>query len=460
MNRYITAILFFVTILCGAFIFFLQPWLQKPRNEETRENFLLLPEPERIRLIQIRNGDDVIQIERRGSNWEVASKMQDRASPEAVAQILQAVKSLRVYDKIGAGEFKKELDIERFGLKWPRQSLSLVGDQKAEIWFGHDAAIGGRIYARKQDSKTVYVISDQLQALISRPFNAFRDRQLTQWMPDQIRSFIVKRKGNELEIQQTGNRWKISRPLEARANSQKVYQFLDAFLTAPILEFVDDDSDDLERFGINDQAVSIAFKPDTGESPAILRIGSPVAEEGGGGYYAQFSTRGSIVRLPASVAQLLEVNPGELRERSLFQFNPDILDRIIIRSGDRSLILSRNEERWTGREGGQEFAVSNKRIQHLLSIFEQQEIKKFIAVPENIVASYGLAQPHLSVEFYSVLSENTPEAPAGLHQIGAVSFSSPSKDGAVYAQSSDSPEILVVDPSILSLISADPFNWK
>ena len=97
---------------------------------------------------------------------------------------------------------------------------------------------------------------------------------------------------------------------------------------------------------------------------------------------------------------------------------------------------------------------------NFLSLFEKQDIKKFLAVPENMNAFYGLAKPHLAVEFYSVLSENTPEAPAGLHRIGSVSFSSPSKEGVVYAQSSDSPEILVVDPSILSLISAKPSNWK
>jgi len=460
MNRYFTAILFFVAILCGVCIFFLQPWLQKPRNEEAQENFLLSPDSERIRLIQICNGDEVIQIERRGSNWEVAAKMQDRASPEVIAQILQAVKSLRVYDKIDAEEFKKGLDIAGFGLKWPKQSLTLVGDQKVEIWFGHKAALKSRIYVRKQDSETVYVISDQLQALISRPFNAFRDRQLTQWLPDQIHSFIVKRKGNELEIQQTGNRWKIVRPLEARANSQKVYQFLNTFLAAPILEFVDDDIGDLERFGIDDEAVSISFKSDTGEPPAVLRLGSPIAEENGGGYYAQFSVRESIVRLPASVGQLLKVNPGELRERSLFQFNPDILDRITISSEDGLLILSRNGEKWTARKNNREFPVSNEQIQHFLSIFDQQEIKKFITTPENMAASYGLAQPHVSVEFYSVLSENTPEVLAGLHRIGSVAFSSPSKEGTVYAQSSDSPEILVVDPSILSLISAEPSQWK
>ncbi|PWU08699.1 MAG: hypothetical protein C5B47_04270 [Verrucomicrobia bacterium] len=460
MNRYITAILFLVAIACGVSIFFLQPWLQKPRSEEVCENFLLSLDPEKIRSIQIHNGDDVIRIERRGSNWQVASKMQDRASPEIVAQILQAAKSLRVYDKISAGEFKKELDIGAFGLKWPRQSLSLAGDQKAEIWFGNDAAIRGRIYARKQNSKTVYVISDQLQTLISRPFNVFRDRQLTQWMPDQIRSFVIRRNGNELEVQQTGNRWRMTRPLEARVNTQKVYQFLDTLLTSPILEFVDDESGDLEKFGIDDQAVSITFDPDTGEPPAILRLGSPVADEQGGGYYAQFSARGSVIRLPSSVAQLLEINPGDLRERSLFQLHPDILDRIVIRSGGHALTLSRNEEGWIGRQGNQEFSVSNERIQQFLSLFEKQDIKKFLTAPENIAADYGLAPPHLSIEFYSVLSENTPEASAGPHQIGSVLFSAASQDGVVYAQSSDSPEILVVDPSILSLISIEPSNWK
>lgn len=460
MNRYVTAILFFIAVLFGLFVLCVEPHLQSSREEDRQGNVLLSIDPDQIRSLHIQSDDDGIQFDRQGSYWEImTSKMQDRASPEIVAQILQAAQNLKIYDKISAREFKKKLNIKDFGLQWPRERLDFVGAHTSEIWFGNDAAIENRVYARKQDSQTVYVVSDELRNLITLPVNAFRDRQLTQWAPDQIRSFVVKRKGNELELRQIGNRWKILRPLDARANPQKVYQFLDALLGMSIVEFVDDDSGNLSRFGIDEQATSITFYPNTGDPPATLRIGSPVEGEEGG-YYAQFTARRSIVHLPASVSKLLEVSAGDLRERSLFHLNPDILDRIVIRSGNDSLVLNRKGEGWIGRTGGQEISIANEKIQKLLSVFEQQEIKKFLAVPENAIASYGLGQPYVSVEFDSVLSENTPEASVGFQKIGSVCFSRPSKDGMLYAQSSDSSEVFVVDASILPLISVDPADWK
>ncbi len=458
MNRYVTALLFFIAVLIGIFVVFVQPHLQSSRDEEIRGNFLLSLDPDHIRSIRIHNGDDTIQIDRHGTNWEVGSKVRDRASPEVVANILETAKNIRIYDKISASEFKRKLDIKNFGLKWPRQRFDLIGDSSPEICFGNDAAISGRVYVRKQNSQSVYLVSNQLQTLISYPLNTFRDRQLTQWAPNQIRNFVLKRGGSELEVQQTGSFWKISRPLDARADSKKIYQFLDALLSAPILEFVDDDNGDLSRFGIDDRSTSITFKPNTGESPAVLRIGARAPGEEGG-YYAQFTARESVVRLPASAVQLLEVNSGELRERSLFPINPDVLDCMIIRSGTRLLTLNRKGEDWKGQEGNLEFPVTNGRIQKFLSSFEQQGIKKFLTVPENTMTAYGLDQPWASIEFYSLLSENTPETSAGLHKIGAVVFSS-QKEGIVYAQIADSSEVLVVDSSILSLISAESSNWK
>lgn len=460
MNRYISALLFLIVILLGMFVIFVQPRFQSSRNEEIQGNILLLPDPDKIHSIRIRNGDEVIQIDRNGTHWEVGPRVRDRASPEVVAKIFQAAKSLHIFDKISSEEFRRNLKIKDFGLKWPKQRLDFAGDLEPEIWFGNEAVIIGRVYARKRNSQTVYVVPDKLQTLISRPLNAFRDRRLTQWNPDQIQGFVVKRGRGELEVQQIGNLWKISRPLDARADYEKIHKFLDAWLGVSILEFVDDDSGDLSRFGIDERSPSITLRPDTGEAPAVVLLGSQ-APGRSDGYYVQFTARNSILRLPTSVVKLLEISPEELRERSLVHINPDILDRIIIRrSGNRSLVLTRKEEKWNGREGDLEFPVRDEQVQHFLSALQQQNIKKFLTVPENTLASYGLDQPQVLIEFYSILSENTPEVIAGLHKIASVAFSLSSSGDIVYARNLDSSEVLLVEPSVFALISSNPSDWK
>ena len=74
------------------------------------------------------------------------------------------------------------------------------------------------------------------------------------------------------------------------------------------------------------------------------------------------------------------------------------------------------------------------------------------------LADYGLDPPRCSVEFLSVLSENTPETAAGEQVIAAVSFGK-SKEGRICVRLDESPEIAVVPEKLLEAVPLDPAAW-
>jgi hypothetical protein len=422
--------------------------------EAERQGRVLNLDPSKVREIRISTGVNQFDIKRTGNGWQLGTKPKDRADSAMVEELLKSAAEMKYFDRIAAREFKASSDLSAFGLRNPKRAIQFDGEEKLTVFLGKDAASEERFYVRTDLSRDVFLVSDELLKLAFQDPAEFRDRRLTDLSPDQVDRVIIRRNGGEIEFFRDASGWRITRPLHAMADEQKVEGFLKKLLGLRILQFVADDSGDLGAYGIVEGRDEITIYAEGSDRQQTLRLGT----DRSGTLFGQFTARDSVYRLPPESAELLQVSPETLRDRRLLPLNLDMVDAVRIRTPAKEFSLHRKGEGWIVNDGESKRPASSAAVQALADAVSTAEVSAYQAISDEKAAAFGLGQPRCQIAFLSVLSENTPEARAGEHVIGSLTIGKQEK-GRVFVQIGETPEVMSVPETILNAVPLDPTAW-
>ena len=456
MSRVKTLLLCAFAIAAIAFLAIYEPLTRSTREDlaAARKGFVLNLDPSKVREIRISTGVSKFDIKRVDDGWQLGAKSKDRADSALVERVLTAAAGMKYFDKIAGKEFKTDGELSTYGLRSPKRTIEFDGKEKVTLYFGKDAASEERIYVRTNGSRDVYLVSDELLKLAFRDAADFRDRRLTDLSPDQVDRFVVRRRGGEIELSRDATGWQIVKPLRARADEQKVDDFLKQFLGQKIIEFVAEDSGDLSVYGIVEGGEEITFYAEGSARRQTLRLGTDKS----GTLLGQFTARNSIYRLPPETLQLLEISPDALRDRRLLPLNLDIVDLIRIQTPEREFSLRREGEQWVVKDGASQRPASAAAVRALADAVSTAKVSAYDSVADGKFAAFGLDRPQGTVSFLAVLSENTPETRAGEQLIASVTIGK-SENDRVYVKIGETPEVLSVPATIMNAIPLDPSAW-
>jgi len=456
MNRIATILLGLLAIAAITFLAIYEPLTNSTRENRAalRDGLVFHLDPAKVRVIRITTGDRDLEIKRRGNSWQLGMKSKDRADAALVDQLLNAASGLHFFDRIAGREFQKDDDWSDYGLRKPKRKIEFEGDGKTTLFLGKDGANENRVYVRSSESRDVYLVSDDILRTGFRDEAAFRDRRLTDLGPGQIDRVIIRREGGEIELLRDAIGWQIVKPLHARADDKKVAEYLGRLLGLRIIDFVADDTGDLGAYGMVEGKDEITFFAEGNERHQTLRLGRGKS----GDLFGQFTARDSVYSMPAEASDLLLVKPDALRDRHLLTLNPDIVDLIRLRAPGKEFSLRRSPAGWEVRDNETSRPASEAAVRALWDAIATTEVSAYLPATGVKLSDFGLDPPLCSVDFVSVLSENTPEATAGEQVIASVSFGK-NKKGELTARLNDSPELATVPESILSALPLDPAAW-
>lgn len=457
MSRLLTIFLVLTAAAAVAYLVFVEPRTHNaPRIEAAlREGRIPSVEPSQVRTLRITSGDDTLEMQRRGGGWRLGAKSKDRADPAVVGHLLRDLADLPFLARIPAAELTDEA-LKTYGLDKPKRRIELEGEDSLTIFLGNDAAVEDRLYIRTSASDDVFLVADTLFDKAFQGAGDFRDRKLTNLQPEQIDRVVIRRDGGEIELVQDASGWKITKPLHTLADTAKVEEFLQKVLGLRILAYVGPDTGDLSIQGLVEGHNEISFFTGGETRPRTLRLG----RRDQGGLFGQFTARDSIYRLPAETLDLLTIQPDALRDRHLLTLNPDVVDKIRLQSPEGGeIVLLRSASGWDVVAEGARTPADEEILQKLWGALTRTEVTTFAPVVNADQAALGLEPPHASVEFFSVLSENTPESRAGEQLLTGLDFGQ-AQEGQVPVHGNDSPEIGYVPATILQALPLDPKAWR
>jgi Domain of unknown function (DUF4340) len=418
---------------------------------------------EKIDGIVIQNGDDKIDIRRHDDKWRLEAPIKDQADASVVNNLLLELENWQKEATISVKEMEADKSkISDYGLAQPKLRLKLAGEKAPpEIYFGKDAALEGRMYVRFANSKEAFLVNQSVKKAIEKKPEDFRDRKLTDLIMAQVVRVVLKTTAGEMELLKKGDHWDIVKPLNTRADDQKVGDLIAQITTAHIQQFVAGDKGDLHPYGLAEPRGSITlFTQDDkqGAPGQTLQIGS-VPEKEKDQVYVRFSSRGFVYTLPKKIEQLLNSKPDDLRDRHLVRIDTRILDRMTIDApGKGKTVLARKDENWTIASRNNAPANSTE-ARRLIDTLQNEQVVKFVENVASDLPKYGLDKPQLTVSFSSFASENTAETKAGEQPFASVAFGKVDGEN-VYARVSDEPFVVAARRSLLDQILTDPLQWQ
>jgi len=455
-----TLVLFALTAALVVFIKFYET--KRPNTEEAnrRAQNVINFERDKIDGVVIQNGEERIELKRADKKWRLESPVKDLADGSTVDSLLFDLEDWKKDATISGKEIEADKSrMAEYGVAKAKLRLKLQGtNAPAEILFGNNAALEGKTYVRLENSKDVFLAAQSIKNQISKKPEEFRDRKLTDIIATQVTRLSLKTAAGEMELQKQGDHWQIVKPLRARADDQKVNDFIAQITTSRIAQFVADDAGDLHPYGLTEPRGTVTIFTDNDKQGQILQIGG-VPEKEKDQVYVRFAPRKFVYTLPNKIEAILNIKPNDLRDRHLVRFDQNQLDRITIDApGKTKTVLGRKDQNWTiiNRNNRPANAAEARR---LIELIAGEQVTNFVADVASDLPKYGLDKPQLTVTLSSFASENTAETQAGEHPLATIAFGKIDGEN-IFARVGEEPFIVALRRSTLDNIFADPLQWQ
>jgi hypothetical protein len=441
VNPRATIALFLATLLAVGGLVYLRTAVDPTRTAAEKRRYAAVFEPGEITEIGLVRGNETIRLRRTDGGWRVTEPVEDRADPELVDRLLLAARFLDVRDREAA---KDPTAVPESGLATPRVRLDLRGARDVRLDLGGPTALPGEIFARVAGQPFVLRVPDTILEVTGVPAESFRDPRLTELSADDIEKFTVQRADGELAVRLERGRWLIEKPVQAPADPRAVRDFLERLLGLRVTAFAGDGG--AAGNTLPGQAARLALTPRGGGEELAVEISrAPAAEK----FTARFAPRAGTLDVAPAAALLFDISPEALRDRSLGYVEADTIDRIVVEADGETAVIGRRGDGWTTGDGTRQIETGT--VTRLLEVFNGARVASF--APSAGAAETGLDQPVIRLRFYSWLSENSAEEPAGGHLVAGAEFGRTAPDGNIYARAEGTGETITVTPEILAEIS-------
>ncbi len=152
---------------------------------------------------------------------------------------------------------------DAYGLASPQLTLVLQENGAVrQLRLGALSAPGDQVFVRVVGDERIFAVDAQLLSLIPREPIEWRE---TVFLDVQALSFdrlVLAHAGNVIEFQQDapGSPWRMSRPLRARVNQNRLLEALQQLQSLRVAEFVTDDPNaDLDAYGLQPAEIELTF---------------------------------------------------------------------------------------------------------------------------------------------------------------------------------------------------------
>ena len=385
--------------------------------------------------VKIKNGEQSFLLKKTSGIWNLASDVQDAASPETIQKLFQTARNTIILDKIDDTEIKDTKGLSDYGVHKSNLQLDFLGDALPSLLFGKTTADGTRTYVAFENSKTVYLIPSDLVKAITLPASDFRDTRLAAIDPKSINKFTINRGSLSLDVVRKGDQWLITKPQQIPADTAAVEALITKILKTRLTALIA--AAPTDSTSINQDTAEIKFFTEGETQVTSIAIGTPSPE---GGFFAKLQPRNIQCRVPSQLLDLLTPNLDALRDKAVARINPDFIDLIRISTP----AAKRNIKRLGATWGSDDEAVEK----WITALRETKALSYKPATPTEL-KNYGLDEPSLTIVFLAVVSENTPESLAGEQVVAELRFGKLTEEGLIGVHTAGSPEITLAPIRLL-----------
>jgi len=308
-----------VIVASGLFGFILVERQFKTHSKLGPEKVIGDLRPASVTSVQVRpKGQLEVRAERVDGVWQLTEPVAYPAQSASIDQLLRSLANLAPVTRITPVELKNQPKAdEDYGFAHPQASLIIRQPEKQfQILVGMLTAPGDQVFIQVVGVEAVQVVDAELLKLIPRSANEWRDTTLLRLKHLDYDHLSITNAGRTVHFQRSPESWRMTMPIEARADGARIEECLQRLEGLEVSRFVSDDANaDLESYGLQPADLEIGFKKGT-NIVALLQFGkSPTNSQAL--VFARRSSQNSIVTVPREPLALWRGSVKEFRDPHL-----------------------------------------------------------------------------------------------------------------------------------------------
>jgi hypothetical protein len=458
MNTRTTWVLAIGTLLM-AVVLAMDVWNGQPTTQRaSQDGHVVDLRVEDVTGIEIVRTNEVISIARQDDLWRITNPLETRADTGAVMSMLNALEEARRHRTLPVSELRAA-DMAQFGLDRPALKVAVQGRRGAiTVLVGGETATGDAFYLQVEGGDDVMVVAKALRDRLNRSVNELRDRDVLSIPANEVSRLEMKSDQRVVELAKSAinggvtSLWRLSQPLSARTDQDRVLSWLRDLDALRVLRFVSENPADVVTYNLDEPKTAITLRTDSVDSGVTLLLGDPVATDASE-VYAKIKNQPAIFTLAAADAAKLTPAVNELRDRHVLVVNESKIRSIeLVHGADKVTLQKTGTDPVAWRLTAPvsmpaEDTVVNGVVRVLLTL----EAREFVDDVATDLSKYGLMSPVGTATF---LGEGTNVLAQLL--VGDVREGTKER----FVKSSGEPFVYAADSGVLRMMAIAPTVFR
>ena len=377
---------------------------------------------------------DATTLKKEGGAWHVTQPITAPASESEVSGITSALGQV----EIGRVVDPNPSNLNDYGLSNPRIEIDFKGagdkDYK-KLLIGDKSPTGSDLFAKRNDEKQVFLIPSFQETSLNRTTFDLREKSLLKFDREKVDGIDVSANGKALTVAKEGGDWKITRPVQTKADFGSVEGLVGRLQSVQMKSIAADNppAADLKKYGLDKPQATVNLN--AGSARATLLVGGKADDTT---VYARDASRPAVVTVENALLDDLKKGADDYRRKDIFEFRPFNANRIEMTRNNQTVVL----ERVKGQ--GENAADSWRRVSPSAKDVEREKSDGLLSKLSNIraasfvesTAKTGLDKPALTVSVK--FDDNKKEEKVTFGQAGSdVYVSRPGEPGAAKIDAAD-----------------------
>jgi hypothetical protein len=280
---------------------------------------------------------DATTLRKEGGAWQVTQPMTAKADESEVSGITSALGQMEVVRVID----ENPATLNDYGLSNPRIQIDFkgAGDKDyRKLLVGDKTPTGSDLFAKRNDETKVFLISASQETSLNRTTFDLREKAILKFDREKVDGIDVTAGGKTMAVAKDGADWKITRPVQTRADFGSVEGLVGRLGSVQMKSIVTENATpaDLKKYGLDTPEATVNLN--AGSARATLLMGDKAADNT---VYARDASKQSVVTVESALLDDLKKSADDYRRKDIFEFRPFNANRVEMARNGQTVVLER-----------------------------------------------------------------------------------------------------------------------
>ena len=388
-----TLVLLLLGIICVGGFFLARERFPATQETSEKQKRALNMKSVDVTEVGIKGADRDLLFEKQEGKWNFKKPLQVRASSGEVDGLISSVEYMERLRTLSQKEIEEnKLTLADYGLSKPRVTAifkTKKGDMTLKI--GNEARQGDGLYIQVAGDSNVYLVNKAVASRFDKKIEDYRERALFDFTAANTQRLEIKNGAKLMEFSKINTQWRIIQPLNTRADSARIENFLQQTAGLRADDFLSEDPTASKDYGLEEPSQEVSAWVEKQDAPHSLLMGGKHKKDDKK-ITAKIKGQNSIVTIPALYGVEASKSLTDFRDRHLSAVNASEVAEIELRNRQLVVTLQREGESWKIVQP-EKLEADNELVQQFLAKLDSMQIKEFTSDVLTDLEKFGLKSP-------------------------------------------------------------------